>query len=215
MNNLAEKLTSSELFFEEADVVRISDNQIIVHAGGRPVRAQRAAMCLVEPRVGDRVLLGSSTRQAHVLGVLTRAHEGADRLSVDGDLELRASHGRVTVAAREDIELTAAGETSITSSRFNLRALEGSVFVGHLRALCSVITGETSKLSVVAEQLESLVERVRQRVKRSYRFVEEFDQLRARHIDHRAKQTVRVHAENTVITADKLAKVDGEQIHIG
>jgi hypothetical protein len=30
-----------------------------------------------------------------------------------------------------------------------------------------------------------------------------------------AKDTVRVHAESAVLTANELVKVDGEQIHIG
>ena len=50
-------------------------------------------------------------------------------------------------------------------------------------------------------------------MKRSYRAVEETDQLRAGQIDYVAKETLSLHGENALLTAEELVKVDGEQIH--
>jgi hypothetical protein len=48
-----------------------------------------------------------------------------------------------------------------------------------------------------------------------FRFVEEIDQTRAGTVDLRAQNLMAIRGENAVISARVLAKVDGEQIHIG
>jgi hypothetical protein len=68
---------------------------------------------------------------------------------------------------------------------------------------------------VVADSCDSVFDRLLQRVKRSYRFVEEHDQVRAAQIDYVAQNNASLRGENTLITAKDLVKVDGEQIHLG
>ncbi len=53
------------------------------------------------------------------------------------------------------------------------------------------------------------------RIGRAYRTVEETDHLRAESIDHRAEKTLKMHAENSLLTSEQLVKVDGSQVHIG
>jgi Protein of unknown function (DUF3540) len=51
---------------------------------------------------------------------------------------------------------------------------------------------------------------------RSYRTVTEMDQLRAERIDHvAAEQAMNLRGKDTLMTAERLVKVDGEQIHMG
>lgn len=215
MINVAPAIDYDELFFETASVVRMEAGRIVVRTAAHERVATRATMCLVEPEEGDRVMLGTSSDECYVLGVLARSSDRAARLGAEGDLEVHLPQGKFVVASKEGIELTTPGRTSLTTSRFHLRAVEGLIVLDRLRALGSEALCELGKLKVTARQVDSFAERVRERVKRAYRFVEEFDQLRAEHIDYRAKQTARVHADDAVITANRLAKVDGEQIHIG
>ena len=70
-------------------------------------------------------------------------------------------------------------------------------------------------LALVTETLDSVLDRFSQRVKRSYRTVEETDQLKAERIDYTASSTMSLHGENALVTAEQLVKVDGEQIHLG
>jgi transglutaminase/protease-like cytokinesis protein 3 len=60
-----------------------------------------------------------------------------------------------------------------------------------------------------------VLERWSQKVKRAYRKVEQIDELRAQNIDYSADQTMSLHSENALVTAEGLVKVDGEQIHLG
>ncbi|MCZ7681708.1 MAG: DUF3540 domain-containing protein [Sandaracinaceae bacterium] len=57
------------------------------------------------------------------------------------------------------------------------------------------------------------LQRLSQRVKRAYRFVEEMDVTRAGSIDYRADDVASLRARHTVMAADEQVKVDGKQIH--
>ena len=60
-----------------------------------------------------------------------------------------------------------------------------------------------------------MLERLSQRVKRSYRTVDELDQLHARQLDYKVDKTMSLRAANALLTAEQLVKVDGGQIHLG
>ncbi len=215
MSSAAEKIRYHEAFTAEAVVVAREGAEIVIRAEGRVSRSKQAAGCLLAPEAGDRVLVAWIGEERFVLSVLERAGTGPSRVEIEGDLELRLPRGRFTVASQEGIDMTTAGETSLTSRVLSLNALEGNVLIDKIRALGSVFTGEVSRMRIVAESVDSIVDRVHQRWKRAYRFIEEREQVKAKHLDYRAEQTARIHAENTVVTADDLVKLDGKQVHIG
>jgi hypothetical protein len=215
MSNLARKIRREDFGLEGGTVVRLRGDAVVVSVAGRELEAARAVMCLIEPEVGDRVMVASSSSESYVLGVLGREAGRAARMSVAGDLELHLAEGRFAVSAQKGVDLTTAAEARVTAARFTLHALDAELVLERLRLLGTLVEGEVQKVRLAAESVETVVERVWERVKRCYRFVEELDQLRAEHIDHRAKRTARLHAENAVITADGLAKIDGDQVHIG
>jgi hypothetical protein len=215
MPSAAEKIQFSEAFLEDATVVGREGSAFTVRAGNRRLEAQRATGCLVEPVEGDRVLLAWLGDARFSLSGLARAPRAPSRLSVDGDLEIRVPAGRFAVASQEGIELVTAGEASVTAAEIDVHASRGKLFVEVLEALGEKVEAQWTEVKVVAERVDSIFERLHQRVDRAYRFVREMDQLRAAHIDHRAEKTARLHAENAVITADDVVKVDGAQVHIG
>jgi len=52
-------------------------------------------------------------------------------------------------------------------------------------------------------------------MKRSFRTVEDIDQLKAKKIDYAAETTMALRAEHAVVHAEELVKVDGKQIQMG
>lgn len=166
------------------------------------MEARRAASCLVAPEAGDLILLGGPTgARPFVLAVLERAGTGATRISVEGDLTAVLPSGRFTVAATDGVALASNGAVSIDATRIDARAQEGSLVV--------------SKARLLATTLDATIERVSQTVKRIFRRVEELEHVRAGQIDVAADGNLRMHGENTLLTARQLVKADGKQIHIG
>jgi hypothetical protein len=178
------------------------------------LEAARAPSCLLEPTTGDRVLAVRADGGAFVLAVLCRDATAPARIEVPGSLEVRAAKGRVLLAA-EDVELASSRATTLTTPSLSVSALEGTFFVDRLAMIGSRIDAEVKKLSAVTDTIDTVADRIRQRCERYYRFVKGLDQTRAGTIDMKAETHARVHAYDTVVTADKLVKVDGTQIHMG
>jgi len=177
--------------------------------------AKRAVSCLVEPEPGDEVLLAVGTKRCHVLAVLEREDGAPVTLTHDGDLRMRLLEGRFTVAAQKGISLMSGDDVSVVTGSMDVKAEHGNFIVKRLSVLGSYAQAEISKVKLVGQTLDTVVERVSQRVKRSYRWVAEIDQTKAEMIDYEAKKLMRIHGKAAVITSEDLVKVDGGQIHMG
>jgi hypothetical protein len=180
-------------FAERGWVVRSED-------GTFPV--QRAASCLLDPQLGDTVLVaGRQVGSLFVLAVLERSEGSTSSISAEGDLRIELRSGRFTVAATEGVDLVSATEVSLVSDRIEARAREGVFAIGTVRA--------------VGTALDAVYDRLSQKVQIAFRRVVKLDRLRAGQIDYAADEMVRIHSENTVVTSEGLVKMDGKQVHIG
>jgi hypothetical protein len=197
-----------------ATVLCASAGRYLLAGNDGQIEAERAPSCLIEPTTGDRVLAAEADGAAFVLAVLRRDEAIPARIDVPGGLEVRAPRGRVLLAG-EKVELAASAETTMTTPKMSVSALEGKFFVDKLSMIGARIDAEIGKLSAVADTIDTVADRVRQRCERYYRIVKGIDHTRAGTIDMKAEGHARVHAYDTVVTADKLVKIDGSQIHVG
>ena len=217
MNNLARKLDNVALSHEIGRVTGLREGGLLgVVTEGGDYRAKRAASCLLEPEIGDTVaLLTTQAGACYVTAVLEREPGAASRIVADGDLEVQLATGKLTFAAQEGINLLAAKEVSVSAGALRVNAREGNFVLERLSLLGGVASAELAKIKVVAGSLDQVLDRFSQRVKRSFRKVEELDQVKAEHIDYAASASMSLHAQNALVTAEELVKVDGEQIHVG
>jgi hypothetical protein len=186
---------------------------VTLDEGGEMV-ARRAASCLLAPEVGDRVLVAVG-EESFVLAVLTRDESAPSRVVFDGDTRLEVPGGRLDLAAEGGVGITTPRALSLFAQRIAARSAIGELFVDSVDLVAKSARTQVDKLSLVATTYDAVVERIAERSKRVYRFVEEIDRLRARHLDYRAEKTAQLTADNTAVTARQVAKLDGEQVHIG
>ncbi len=199
-----------------AKVVDVGPEGITLGSAGGPLEARRAASCLLAPEVGDEVLVALIPgRPSYVLAVLERDASTPASLEVEGDLRIQATGGRVSLRGERGLDLATGGDTTVVTGELDVRAARGNVVLERLSYLGSAVLAEVEKVKVTTVSLDTLADRVMSRVKRAYRFVEELDQLRAERFDFVAEKTASVRGENTIVTAEKLVKLDGEQIHVG
>jgi len=127
------------LSYEIAEVTSVSPGALRVRAAAGDYAARRAASCLLEPCVGDRVALLSSPRgECWVIAVLERAEPASvAALSVDGDLALRGA--TVSIAGSADVEIGRARLTASTldvvAERVHTRAKRVMRFVEEIEQL--------------------------------------------------------------------------------
>ena len=217
MSTLAARLDSHEVIQEIAKVVSLG-RQLTVRGRAGLYHARRGVSCLVAPALGDMVLVAlSSDGRCWVLAVLERPDRQDERveISVDGDLDIRSAGGRLGLSATEGMSLVSGHDVAVVAGSVAVNAVEGSVVVERLRLLGGLLQTEVERVKTLAKSIDLVLDRFSQRVKRSYRQVEELDQLRAERIDHVASGTMSLRGDNALMTARKLAKIDGEQVHLG
>ncbi len=216
MANVARKLAHAEPSHEIATVALVDEAEIVVRTARGERRARRAASCLLAPASGDEVaLLLTGDGRAFVIAVLVRAEEGPVEIAVDGDLTISARAGSCRIDAARGVELRTGGVMSLVSKALNLHAVEGSVALSKLTVLATSVLAHSEGVRFAARTLESFCEHVAQTAKVWQRTVEGLDMLRTGHADYRAEKEMCIRAENYLVGARNLAKVDAEQIHIG
>lgn len=217
MSSTARKLGEQDVFQTMGTVVRVSGGQFSVRSAHGDFQAKRAVSCLVEPLEGDFVLMAGEPRGgAYILSVLERGGETrTTSISCEGDLDIKVPGGKVRIASQEGIDLLSPKHVSVSAGELSLHARTASFVLEQLSYLGSLAVGELEKLKVKSGIIETVAERVSSRLKRSFRTVEEVEQLKAERIDYAANQTMTLRAENTIVTAKELVKMDGEQIHMG
>lgn len=184
---------------EAAEVLAREGDACTLRLEGRETRARRAFSCLVEPEPGDVVLLGRAGTDRYILAVLERTGGAPMRLALPDGTTLAADGGRLNLAA----------ETLVMESE------RTQVVTGTLGVSARRTEARAGRLSLFAEAIETMAERVIGRFRRSYRFVEESEHLRARDIDQRASGHLHLRGETANVQAGVLVKLHGSQIHLG
>ena len=118
-----------------------------------------------------------------------------------------AGDGPVHLMSAEAVRV-ASGEVSVDAARVNIAAR----VVEHVGAL---VSAQVDAVKVVAQAIDTSAERVTQRAKRVMRFVEDLDALRAGSVDHAVRELWHLRAQDALLMARKLVKMDGDQIHMG
>ena len=182
----------SEFLLESGSVLLTDGSTSVVRTRVGDVRATRAESCLVEPAARDLVLVAHSDGEAYVLAVLKRDQPGAMRVAV-----------------------LAGKSTTVTTPKLEVQAAKGRARIDDFGFVGKVATVGVTMLKTVAESAERTAGRLVERLGRSYRFIEETENVRARDIDMRTEANLQLRGEHTVVMARKIVKVDGTQIHMG
>jgi hypothetical protein len=179
------------------------------------VAAKRATSCLLEPAIGDRVLVSRHGAEAFVLAVLEReTGEATVRLGSAVSLEVD-ERNRVEVVGAEELHLNARNVVSASADELRVRADRAGVLVRTVEMVGRSLETSFDKVVGLSRVVETLADDLRTTVKRSLRMVTELDQTRAAIIDTRAEGPISIHGENTFVTARQIAKIDSGQVHIG
>lgn len=214
MSNTAHKLATDHVTQRAGVVVKLDADKVQVRVDGSTFTACRAKSCLVAPEVHDRVILATTEQGgAWVLAVLEGDPDRPTAVVVDGELTFSAR--KVALRASEEASLATGGRLELTSAQLDVKAIEGRIGIARLTAAASSIMADVGQLKTVATIIETVAERVTERAKRLYRFVEDLERVRAGRMDVDAGKSLRMHAENSLVTAVTLVKVDGEHIHMG
>lgn len=211
----ARRLSDAVTFQRTGVIERIEGPTLVVRTDAGVLRARRAVSCLVEAEPADLVLVaGDEAGRAWVLAVLER--EGAATcLAVEGDLDVRARGGAVRVLARDAIDVVSSRRVALSAPETSISTAALGIMADTLSLVGDVLAARVEKARLESTTVETLAERFFQKAQRAYRVIEELDQLRAKRVDYKGEQVMTLHGGSTVLTANELVKVDGDQVHVG
>jgi hypothetical protein len=200
---------------EGAEVIGGTPECPLVAFGTTQRLARRAISCLVRPEPGDQVLITRTSGELWVLAILSRNGGAPIRLAAEGDLEITAERGRLALTGGTGIDLATPNIARITAGTIALHARTARAVIDDVVHVGKQLATYVERVKLVGQAIESVIDRVMMRAKRSYRFIEEGDHLRCADLDHRASETLHLNAGNAFVTARGVVKLDGEQIHMG
>jgi hypothetical protein len=215
MENLARAWDKEENFLEYGTVKLAQGGAFTVAAESGVVAAKRSFSCLVEPMPGDMVLVSRAASGCYILAILERHGDQHACLAFEGDADLRLKQGRLRVAAQEGIDLVSAKDTALFSPELSINSVRADVSIQNLSFFGTFLQGQIERIKLIGQACDSIFERVSQRVKRCYRWVDELDQLKAGQLNYLVKKLMSLRGKYSVLTAEEDVRIDGDKILMG
>ena len=215
MENLARALEKEDNFLEYGTVKLTQGGTFTVAVESGVVTTKRSFSCLVEPLPGDTVLVSRAASDCYILAILERHGDQHACLAFEGDADLRLRQGRLRVAAQEGIDLVTAKDTALVSPELSINSVQAEVNIQHLSFFGTFLQGQIERIKLIGQACDSIFERVSQRVKRSYRWVEELEQLKAGQLNYLVKKLMSLRGKYSVLTAEEDVRIDGDKILMG
>lgn len=159
-------------------------------------RGIRAASCLAIPQVGDSVLVFCSSQQLWIIAVLSGA--GSCNLALEGS-QIQVQGDQLTFRANE---------IQTTSDQWHASHNTLSLFTSQFMA--NIVS-----LEWIGKKLSTWIDLISCNSRRTMRNVSEIESVQCGNYDLQVHESMALSADNAVITAQNLIKVDGEQVHVG
>ena len=216
MDNLAIRHLSANADQAYAKVVSQVDTFYSVETESGLYRVRRALSCVVQPEVNDLVLVSlSSLGGGYILAVLEREQGAKATLSFDADVDIKTDEGSLSIASKQGIDLASPEEINLVSSSLGISSSKGEINIGRLSFLGNFFEGSLETVKLLARTFDSITDRFFRRTKRSYRFVEDTDQVKTGTLNYIADKSLMLRGTFSQMTAKEDVHIDGERINIG
>ena len=212
-NNLvpAEPLIS----LRTATITGRADRWFFVQEAAAP-RLKRAPSCLVEPQLGDLVLICDcgENQVGYITAVLQSAKEDQAAVKLPGGVTLNSSLNGLDIEARQ-IALNGQQSISLVAPHLEMNAAAATVRVSHWKSWSESVESHVVRASLVATSLTSHIGTAISRIKSSWRKVEGLDESQAGRSRFLVDGQHKVEAEHVTVKAQGYVRIDGKKIDLG
>ncbi len=177
-------------------------------------KARKSVSCLIEPLVFDEVLLSSNHNgNTYILAVLERERDVQSDIIFEGDVSVKVKNGDLGFVA-EKIDLKG-NDIDLVSKDLDIRSLRGKASISDFTFLGRVFRGNINAVSIISKTMSSITERLTQKARQSYRWIEGLDKTEAGRLLFSAKESLLMKGKRSSLIAEKKVKIDAEKIHLG
>lgn len=180
------------------------------------MRARAAVSCLLQPRVGDTVLVSQAQcgSSGFVLAILERPDANNGQLALPGNNHIHLHPDGMTLQSGQ-LQLQGREQIELSSAAVNLTAVSASVKVKHWQGWFDTVESYAVSVSTTAKTLSSKFGRMMQRAAESFRQTDGLDEVRAGRVRVHVDGHHQTQAQHISSTAQGFVKIDGQKIDLG
>ncbi|WP_395479947.1 DUF3540 domain-containing protein [Candidatus Curculioniphilus buchneri] len=167
---------------------------------------RQATSCLITPKIGDQVLIIKNGTQFWLLAILERTKDPSFTLSVPGTL---------MIAPYGNLRLVTSDILALQSYKLVIDANEGKCHIQNMTYHGASLSAWISLCTFTGKCLDTVWKTVVSISQRLLRKVTYTEHIRVGQWDCQANDYARLHSRHLLMTAEAIAKIDADQIHIG
>jgi hypothetical protein len=201
-----------ESFYTGRIIAEKKGEYFLVGPDGTRRWAKKAGSCLLKPATGDIVLAWNGQIQGtFIISLLIRENQGM-HLIFEGPTTITS--GPLAIQGPV-ISIDASESASMRAPEVDLSGSKGRARFTTFSFIASSFYGHCEQVTTIMRSCHSVMQRLTQRVRDSFRTIERIDETRAAIISQTASGRFSVNAGHAVIVAEDDVTIDGEKIHLG
>ena len=179
-------------------------------------RAQLATSCLIQPEIGDTVLVcdSGSELSSYILLTLSKMQGNTATLRLPGGAEFQCAKDSLKISS-PSVYLQADKELNLLAPEISLKALIAKLNIKHFSGLMESANLNMLRLDFAAKVVQSFAERLVQKTHDSYRWVKGVDQTHAGHVTLNVDGKYTMHSKHTNIDSEGMVRINAEKINLG
>ncbi len=177
--------------------------------------ASVARSCLVTPESGDRVSILCAGSDCWILDILERDDSRELKLTFTGDVEIDCPSGRLSMRAAEELDLASDRRVSIHGPVIRLSTALAEHFCKTATWIGQQLETTVDRIRAVTQRMETVADQQHQYARTSIRKTEQMDRVEAGQLDLRSRDAMTLRGKHVIARADKLGKIDADQIQLG
>ena len=206
---------SSEQDVHKVQIKEKQFNDVVVNLAGKDVVAKVSFSCLVQPIVGDSVLIaGSESEGFFILSILERSESQAMSLVFPENAVMKSLNGSIIMSAKDTIA-TQSDKAVIKSNEVIHDSSKAFVNYDDLNANSEEAVVNVKKLSLMSDLVTTMARNVINKFKTYVRKTEESDAVNCGQMQRDVKGIYSMNSKYTVMLSKKDTKIDGQHIHMG
>lgn len=174
-----------------------------------------AVSCLVQPMVGDKVLISQASVEAYILAVLTRTKAAQAVISLPDNAQIKVKRGMLTIQASEGIHLATEGALALRANHGVLHTEQMHIHSQRLMTSGAKYCASWQSSNVKIDEQQEHIGQLRQHISQRQTHISGHDELRANSQRLVIAQDWRVRTKSTDLRAQNQMVIDGEKIHLG
>ena len=200
ISSIAQLTANASHQLEHGWVQDVTANGFVVRlANGSTLIAQKSFSCSITPEQEDLVMFTrTQDAGAFILAILQRQSQTAAKMEYEHGIDIQTPNKvKIHAAEFDNVAVT----TRMLSQNLDIKSQHAQV--------------TTENARIQSHTIESVSERLVQKVKDSFKIIERLEQVSAKDVIHNIKNAFLQRSKQVDISAKQDVKINGDRIHMG